>query len=377
MLRPPKTVFAYVIAIVALGAVVLGVAVAASGDGPALVPTPAATPSPMATPTVTATATSIATASPTTSPSPSPLPSTATPSSTPVPPTVTPRPPTSIPPTSTPPAQGAAPAPALSGGLALKPAQIRQGGTAVVYLAETATAATLTFQGRQYPMLNDGARWWAIVGTGALTQPGLYPVSVMYTPSQNAAAVSVTASLSVLDHEFPVEYIELAPSTAALLAPDIVQNELNRRAAIFAGYTVQRLWSGPFVRPARGAFSDVYGGGRSYNGGPVTDYHRGTDFIGDTGAPVVAAARGRVAFTGELQVRGNTVIIDHGAGLFTAYHHLLAIDVAAGQMVNAGERIGAIGSTGLVTGPHLHWEVIVRGVEVDGQLWLQGVEVGP
>jgi murein DD-endopeptidase MepM/ murein hydrolase activator NlpD len=254
---------------------------------------------------------------------------------------------------------------------------VRQGGSAVVYLTEVATAATLTFQGRQYPMLPDGTRWWAIIGAGAFTQPGLYPVSVAYAPAANAAVMTVTSSLSVTDYDFPVEYIQLDPTTAALLAPDIVQNELARRAAIFAGYTMQRLWSGAFVRPAQGALSGVYGEGRSYNGGPVTDYHKGTDFIGSTGAPVYAAARGRVAFTGELQVRGNAIMLDHGAGLFTAYHHLSAIEVTPGQTVNAGERIGAIGATGLVTGPHLHWEVILRGVEVDGEPWLQGAEIGP
>jgi murein DD-endopeptidase MepM/ murein hydrolase activator NlpD len=76
-------------------------------------------------------------------------------------------------------------------------------------------------------------------------------------------------------------------------------------------------------------------------------------------------------------VRGNAIMIDHGAGLFTAYHHLSAIEVAPGQMVNPGDRIGAIGATGLVTGPHLHFEVILRGIEVDAEPWLSGAEVGP
>ena len=156
-----------------------------------------------------------------------------------------------------------------------------------------------------------------------------------------------------------------------------MQNEINLRASIYSGYTPARLWSGPFVRPNGAALSSQYGEGRSYNGGPVTDYHRGTDFAAQEGAPVVAAARGRVAFTGELQVRGGSIMIDHGAGVFTAYHHLSAIDVSEGQIVNAGARIGAVGSNGLATGPHLHWEVIVRGIEVDGLDWLQGVEVGP
>ena len=268
------------------------------------------------------------------------------------------------------------PAPAPAGRLQFNPPQLQQGGIAIVYLNEPATSATLRFQERQYPMLHDGARWWALVGAGAFVEPGLHPISVVYTPAGRDTTSSIVQSITVVDRDFPVEYIELAPGAAALLAPDIVQAEIAKRASIFSGFTAQRMWSGPFLLPARGAISSRYGEGRSYNGGPVTDYHRGTDFVGDIGAPVFAPARGIVVFTGELRVRGNAVMIDHGAGVFTAYHHLSEISVAQGQLVAAGERIGAIGSTGLVTGPHLHWEIIVRGVEVDGEPWL-GSEVAP
>src|SRR5207245_2752637 len=106
------------------------------------------------------------------------------------------------------------------------------------------------------------------------------------------------------------------------------------------------------------------------------DYHRGTDFTGQTGDPITAAAAGKAVFVGPLKVRGNSVILDHGAGVFTAYHHLSHFDVAQGASVAAGQLLGLIGSTGLVTGPHLHWEVIVRGIEVDGLLWLNGSQYG-
>ena len=79
-----------------------------------------------------------------------------------------------------------------------------------------------------------------------------------------------------------------------------------------------------------------------------------------------------MVFADALQVRGNAVIIDHGVGVFTTYNHLSAFNVSEGDNVVAGQLIGQIGSTGLVTGPHLHWEVVVRGIEVDGQLWLSG-----
>jgi murein DD-endopeptidase MepM/ murein hydrolase activator NlpD len=323
--------------------------VACGGDS--LPPLPTRTPE--ALPTAVSADTSQPTATVTAAPqlSPSPAPSTATP------------------------APSATPAPA--GGISFRPEQLQQGGFAFVYLDEDAANATVTFGGRQYPMLQSGSRWWALIGIGAFAEPGLAPVSVAYTPVGGGAVRTITRSIPIVDVDYEVEHITLDPGTASLLDPVIVQNELARRASIFSGYTLQRLWSGPFRRPAEGALSSLYGVARSYNNAPATDYHKGTDFVGQIGDAVYAAAAGRVVFTGELRVRGNAIMIDHGAGLFTAYHHLSAIEVKEGDIVAAGQRIGAIGSTGLVTGPHLHWEVIIRGVEVNGELFLEGREIAP
>ena len=275
---------------------------------------------------------------------------------------------TSAPPTPTPPPRR---------GIEFDPPQIVQGGVAVVYLNEPASSATLRFNERQYPMLNQDGRWWAIVGVGAWEAPGLHAVAITYTPSGKSTTASIVQSILVVDREFSVERIDLDDKTASLLSQEVVQAELARRAAIYSGFTSQRYWSGALQAPGKGSISSRFGEGRSYNGAPVTDYHRGTDFIGDIGSPVSAAGAGRVVFAAALSVRGNSVIVDHGAGVFTAYHHLSEIRVAEGQLVGAGEQIGAIGSTGLATGPHLHWEVVVRGVEVDGELWLTGGAVGP
>lgn len=282
---------------------------------------------------------------------------------------------TEVPPEPTPtPEPTLEPEPVVS--VSFDPPQLVLGGAAIVYLEAPATAATMTFGGTQYPMLFDGSRWWAIVGVGAFAQTGEAPITIAYTPADGSPQATVEASIPIVYREFPVENIELDEETSTLLDPSIVNNEEALRAAIFSGYTMQRFWDGTFLAPADSAISSIYGVGRSYNGAPVSSYHRGTDFAGQTGETAYAAAAGRVVFAQELQVRGNTVIIDHGVGVFTAYSHLSSIGVTEGQMVSAREPIGQIGSTGLVTGPHLHWEVVIRGVEVDGQLWLGG-GVGP
>jgi len=252
------------------------------------------------------------------------------------------------------------------------PPQLVQGGAAVVHFNEAAIAATMTFGGMQYPMLFDGARWWAMIGIGAFAEPGDAPVTIAYNPADGSPQTEVAGIIAIVSRDFPVENIDLDPTTSALLDPAIVNNEEALRATIFSGYTTQRLWDGHFLAPAPSAITSSYGVARSYNGGPISSYHRGTDFGGATRDPVYAAAAGRVVFVDELQVRGNTVIVDHGVGVFTAYNHLSGFTVSEGEMVAAGQLVGQLGSTGLVTGPHLHWEVIVRGIEVDGELWLAG-----
>ncbi len=266
---------------------------------------------------------------------------------------------------------------AIPAGLSLQPPLIRQGGFSLVYLHEAALNATVSFGWLQFPMLHDGDRWWAIVGVGAFAEPGLAPLSVAYTPAGGGEVVSIVRSIEIVAHDYRVENIDLDPAVSALLDPDIVANELAIRASVLSGYTASKMWSGAFVRPAGGEISSIYGVARSYNNGPVSSYHHGTDFVGSIGDPVFAVSAGVVVFAAELQVRGNTVMIDHGAGVFTAYNHLSALTVAQGEPVTAGQLIGAIGSTGLVTGPHLHWEVVVRNVEIDGELWLEGAAIGP
>jgi hypothetical protein len=262
-------------------------------------------------------------------------------------------------------------------GLAFQPPQLRQGGYSVVYLYEPALNATVYFGGLQYPMLPDGDRWWALVGIGAFAEPGLAPLTVDYTPTDGGNTISLAQSIEITDFDYPVENINLDPQTSELLNPDTVNNELAVRAGIFSAYTPAKTWSGAFLPPAGGPYSSPYGIARSYNNGPVSSYHHGTDFLGDEGDPVYAAADGVVAFADRLDVRGNTIYIDHGASLISGYHHLSAINVTDGETVSTGQLIGAIGATGLVTGPHLHWEIIIHGVEIDGKLWLESGAIGP
>jgi murein DD-endopeptidase MepM/ murein hydrolase activator NlpD len=119
------------------------------------------------------------------------------------------------------------------------------------------------------------------------------------------------------------------------------------------------------------AFSSYFGSRRSYNGGQYYGFHGGLDFMVVVNSlNVYAPAPGTVTFIGTMDVRGNTIFIDHGQGIYTGYAHLSEIQVNVGDHVDTGQIIALIGKTGRVTGPHLHWDVWVNGNTVDPFDWV-------
>ncbi len=177
--------------------------------------------------------------------------------------------------------------------------------------------------------------------------------------------------VSVRDRTFPVQRITLPPGKAGL---DATKHELDRVAAFKQLVTPKKFWNGSFLKPNRGAITTIYGVRRYYNGKFANDYyHRGVDYAGAVGSPIIAPASGRIALVGRVsqgfRIHGNIVGIDHGQGVTTAYLHLSRIDVQEGDFVQAGQVIGAVGATGAVTGPHLHWGLYVQGQSVDPVPW--------
>lgn len=178
-------------------------------------------------------------------------------------------------------------------------------------------------------------------------------------------------SVQVQKRTFPVQRINLPPGKAGVQATEL---ELKRVAAFKALQTPEKYWSGPFLKPNKGRMSTIYGVRRYYNGKFAHDYyHRGVDYAGAAGSPVVAPAAGKVALVGTVsqgfRVHGNVVGIDHGQGVTSIFMHLSRINVKEGDIVKPNQLIGAVGSTGASTGPHLHWGLYVNGVSVDPTPW--------
>jgi len=212
---------------------------------------------------------------------------------------------------------------------------------------------------------SDGA--WAVVGVPVTAEAGAHPIQLSIADSQGIA-VSTTISVMVVPADFGTEQISIPPERLDLLDPEVSREEAERIDPIFSRITPQQLWHGTFIWPYTGRVTSPFGMGRVYNNGQRS-YHGGIDIAGEAGAVVVAAHNGRVALATLLKVHGNTVILDHGWGVYSGYYHLSEILVYEGQQVVQGEGIGRLGNTGLSTGVHLHWEMRVGGVLVNPLEW--------
>jgi murein DD-endopeptidase MepM/ murein hydrolase activator NlpD len=207
----------------------------------------------------------------------------------------------------------------------------------------------------------------AFIGVDLEKTPGKYEVQVRGKLS-DGTALSCSAEVEVTLGNFATESLRVNPQYVEPNPEQIerAKAESARLAAIFESVTPEKLWNGKFRLPLRGAHkSGNFGKRRILNGIPGSP-HRGVDFPAPKGTPVHATQRGRVALAEELYFSGNTVVLDHGLGIYTLYGHLSSLHVKTGDMVEAGAVLGKVGTTGRSTGPHLHWGLTVDGAKVNG-----------
>lgn len=253
----------------------------------------------------------------------------------------------------------------------LQPLPVIQGQTLAIKV-QTDGSVNLagSFDKRPLAFVGESGQYWTLVGIQATAQLGPCLLELAATDGTGKATRG-SKLIQVVAGNFATEQIALPPQASKLLDPALIRAENERLSQVFGIFSHQQWWEGLFRVPLQGPMrvTSAFGARRSYSGGPPTSYHGGLDYGAEAGTPVLAAGRGRVVLAEDLTVRGKAVIIDHGLGVYSGYYHLSDIVVEAGQKVDRGDPIGKVGSTGLSTGSHLHWEIRVGGVYVDPLQW--------
>jgi murein DD-endopeptidase MepM/ murein hydrolase activator NlpD len=275
------------------------------------------------------------------------------------------------------PAGAAPPSPSLAlpfKAIELSEPEIVQGRVLIlkVHLAEAAMVGG-SFEDQPLFFSNNGSlEPWTLVPIHAMMEPGIYPVMLMAT-LPGGQVVNGSQNIEVVEGPYAVEAINLSTDRAELLNPELVTSEQEKMIEIWSQVSPDPRWEGPFRYPVEAEslrITSDFGTRRSYNGSEGASFHGGTDFGGGTGTPIYAPAAGKVVLAEPLTVRGNAVLIDHGLGLYSGYWHQSQIVAREGQKVQAGDLIGYVGDTGLVTGPHLHWEMRLNGIAVEPLQWV-------
>ena len=232
------------------------------------------------------------------------------------------------------------------------------------------SAVAVTSGGRSWGLTEvDSGEWWGIVAVPRDWDTGFTEIVIDLYAENGAWLDSITTSLLVLANTAPLEEIILG-GTGVAADQEAIQRDHDVRFVEHIAVSGPPQWQGAWIVPVVGEVSGVFGSHRTYDGVPGDSWHHGHDIAADHGDPIVAPAAGVVVWAGELVVHGIGVIIDHGAGVYSGYWHMSQLAVREGMEVAAGDWLGNIGSTGLSTGPHLHWEVIVQGIDVDPVQWL-------
>jgi murein DD-endopeptidase MepM/ murein hydrolase activator NlpD len=250
--------------------------------------------------------------------------------------------------------------------------------TILTFSANQGTAVQITFPDepgvksvevvwdmKKVPLSHIDDTWRAILGVDLDTKPGEHKADVLVT-MDDGRVDKRQAVIQVVVKKYPTTELKVDDKYVQLSKPDLARanRESRETEGIYAKTTAEMLWTTPFSVPIDGESGTNFGHRRVFNGEPRAP-HAGADLRAKTGTPIHATNRGRVVLAKNLFFTGNTVILDHGIGIYSLYAHLSRIDVKVGDIINNGQSVGLSGATGRVTGPHLHWGMRVQGARVD------------
>jgi len=247
-----------------------------------------------------------------------------------------------------------------------KPAPV-PGGIARVALGPDPTPPIVRFNGNRVLVAGEKAEWLAVVGIPLEAAAGSKLPLVVERAGREASIVKFAMGRK----QDAIQRLTVKPGQVELSPEDLARYETERAhlSEIRKTFTDAVPESLSLIQPCDGPRSNTFGQRRFFNG-QSRNPHNGMDIPAPEGAPVVAAAEATVIDAGDYFFSGNTVMLDHGQGFLTLYAHLSVIEVAVGDKLAAVTRIGKVGATGRVTGPHLHFSVFLNSVAVDPGLFL-------
>jgi murein DD-endopeptidase MepM/ murein hydrolase activator NlpD len=260
----------------------------------------------------------------------------------------------------------------LATSLSVSPLPLVQGNTTVIRIV-TSSPATISGTLNGYPLhfVQVGeTEYLTIQGIHAMATPGLTEFSIAIDAGGNS--LRYFSQMVLLQQGFFAQDPPLTVDPATIdKAITVPEDELVKSTT--TPVTDPRYWDGIFRLPVDEPWciKSWYGNRRSYNQSDYVYFHTGVDYGVCATLNIYTPAAGKVVYAGPLDVRGNSIIIDHGWGIYSGIWHQAEIFVTKGDLVDAGQLIGSIGATGRVTGPHLHWEVWANGVQVEPLQWLE------
>ena len=243
------------------------------------------------------------------------------------------------------------------------------GGVAVIDLGPADVAPRASIDGKPVLVVQAGPSWYAVVGHALSVQPGARTLTVERGATRESKPEQRTIDVAAM--QYAEQRLTVAPKHVDLSKDNLARHERERahQATVIATFSAQPPATLRMKAPVPGPRSSSFGLRRVFNG-QSRQPHSGMDIAAPTGTPVVAPIDGVVIDSGDYFFNGRTLWIDHGQGLLSMMCHLDRIDVGVGDRVTAGQAVAAVGATGRVTGPHLHWSISLNRALVDPALFI-------